>query len=312
MAYEFYGYPADYLERYQAGIEHVSLEDVTRVAAKYVHKEDLAVVVVGKAADFDRPLSSFGPVTTLDISIPPPGGKKATASAGTSNDEGKALFAKIVESMGGEAKLNAVKSVRVKLGVLFKTPQGDMPIQVESVNVLPDRSWQKMGTPMGEMVMSVSPQTAFMVSPRGTGDLPGSQKEEISKDMLRDPIQVAQHTNDPKYVFAAGGTEKVGGVQTTILDVNAGGAAVRWYVDPQSGRILRASWQGMGMQGPAETVSDYADWKTVDGITLPFKEARSENGEQSATIDVKEIQFNTAVDSKIFEKPTGSGGAKQN
>jgi len=28
--------------------------------------------VIGNAAEFDRPLSSFGPVTTLDISIPPP------------------------------------------------------------------------------------------------------------------------------------------------------------------------------------------------------------------------------------------------
>jgi zinc protease len=70
--YEFYGYPLDFLEKYRAGIERVSLEDVARVAQKYVHKDRLAVLVVGKAADFDRPLSSFGPVTTIDITIPPP------------------------------------------------------------------------------------------------------------------------------------------------------------------------------------------------------------------------------------------------
>jgi zinc protease len=74
MAYEFYGYPEDFLEKYRTGIEKVTQQDVDRVAQKYVHKDKLAVLVVGKAADFDRPLSSFGPVTTLDITIPAPAG----------------------------------------------------------------------------------------------------------------------------------------------------------------------------------------------------------------------------------------------
>jgi len=75
MGYEFYGYPADFLERYRAGIEKVTQQDVERVAQKYVHKDRLAVLVVGKASDFEKPLSTFGPVTNIDVTIPaPPGG----------------------------------------------------------------------------------------------------------------------------------------------------------------------------------------------------------------------------------------------
>ncbi len=77
MAYEFYGYPADFLEQYRAGIEKVTQQDVQRVAQKYVHKERLAVLVVGKASDFDKPLSTFGPVTNIDVTIPPPPGGSA-------------------------------------------------------------------------------------------------------------------------------------------------------------------------------------------------------------------------------------------
>jgi zinc protease len=72
MAYEFYGYPADFLERYRAGIEKVGKEDVARVAAKYLHKDKLAVLVVGNTPDFDKPLTSLGPVTNVNIAIPPP------------------------------------------------------------------------------------------------------------------------------------------------------------------------------------------------------------------------------------------------
>ncbi len=38
MNYEFYGYPADFLERYLAGVEKVTLADVARVAEKYGSK----------------------------------------------------------------------------------------------------------------------------------------------------------------------------------------------------------------------------------------------------------------------------------
>src|SRR5438105_15257084 len=72
MAYEFYGYPADFLEKYRAGIEKVQTPDVTRAGAKYLHKEKLRVLVVGNTAEFDKPLSSLGPVNPVDIAIPPP------------------------------------------------------------------------------------------------------------------------------------------------------------------------------------------------------------------------------------------------
>ncbi len=72
MAYEFYGYPPDFLENFQRGIEGVTKEDVARVAAKYLHRDQMAVLVVGHVSEFDKPLSSLGTVTKLDIAIPAP------------------------------------------------------------------------------------------------------------------------------------------------------------------------------------------------------------------------------------------------
>ena len=53
MAYEFYGYPPDF-GTYRAGIEKVAAADVARVAAKYLHKDQLAILVVGNASEFDK------------------------------------------------------------------------------------------------------------------------------------------------------------------------------------------------------------------------------------------------------------------
>src|ERR1019366_8147995 len=73
MAYEFYHYPPDFLERYRSEVEKVTAEDVTRVARKYVHRDRMAVLVVGNDAEFDKPLNTVGlPLENGDISIPPP------------------------------------------------------------------------------------------------------------------------------------------------------------------------------------------------------------------------------------------------
>src|SRR6202521_974617 len=83
MAYEFYGYPADFMERYSAGVEKVTTADVARIASKYLHREQFPVLVVGNSTGFDKPLSALGPVIPVDITIPhPPGGEKPAAGEG--------------------------------------------------------------------------------------------------------------------------------------------------------------------------------------------------------------------------------------
>ncbi|WP_263409253.1 M16 family metallopeptidase [Terriglobus tenax] len=68
----FYGYPADYLEKYKSAIEKVSAADVSRVAAKYIDTSKLAIVVVGNGGDLGDSLKQLGPVNNVDITIPPP------------------------------------------------------------------------------------------------------------------------------------------------------------------------------------------------------------------------------------------------
>ena len=302
MAYEFYGYPADFLERYRAGIEKVTREDVARVAQKYVHKDRLAVLVVGKAADFDKPLSTFGPVTNIDITIPLPGGAP-TKHAGVSNAEGKALLARVIQAMGGADKLRSVRALRTKNTIDDKTSQGEFTIGMETISVFPDQSWTKLATPMGEMTIVATPKTAFMLAPQGTRDLPASQKEESIKEMRRDCILVAQHADDPQYSFTASGTAKIGEVDAQILDVNADGDEFRWFIDPQTGRVLRMSANVVDMEGPAEQVRDFSEWKEFGGIPFGTKVKITRNGQDGGSMNVEEIEINPTVDPKLFEKP---------
>ena len=72
MSYEFYGYPLDFLQTFQKKISEVTKADVARVAAKYLHREQMALLIVGNAAEFDKSPASLGDAQKLDVTIPPP------------------------------------------------------------------------------------------------------------------------------------------------------------------------------------------------------------------------------------------------
>lgn len=67
MRLEFYGYPADYLDRYREKIAKVTKEDVLAAARKYLQPDKLKILVVGDGSKFDSPLSKFGTVAELTL-----------------------------------------------------------------------------------------------------------------------------------------------------------------------------------------------------------------------------------------------------
>jgi hypothetical protein len=312
MAYEFYGYPADFLERFRAGIEKVQASDVARIAAKYLHKDQLRVLVVGNTSEFDKPLSSLGPVTNIDISIPPPPGEKSETPArpAGSNAEGKALAAKVVDAMGGLPKLKSVKSLRADL--TEKEGEDSPPTALQVTIIFPDRMHVDVQTPQGTIAVVVTPDAGFMsLAGMGVRDMPAAQKNETLQQIHRDLIYIGQHLDDPKFVFAAAGSEKIGEVTTKIVDVSDGDMAIRWFVDPQSGHVVREQYEATGPSGPFHGETDLSDWKTSDGITLPAVHRNKQNGKESSIVEHTKVEFNPAVDPKLFEKPAAASVATQ-
>jgi zinc protease len=310
MTYEFYGYPADWLDKYPAEIQKVTAADVNRVATKYLHRDQLAVLVVGNTKEFDKPLSSLGPVKEIDITIPPPPGVKEAAKEEVStapiasNEEGKALAAKVVAAMGGEAKLAAIKAVKADLTLTQKTPQGDFPMQMETLIVFPDHLHAEMQTPNGAVTIVATPDAAFVDLPNGAvQNWPEERKKETLEQIKRDPIFIAAHSKDPNVFFHAAGTEKVGDVDTRIVDVNAAGAAIRWFVDPQTGHILKETYRTIGQSGPVQGETDLDDWKPVSDLNLPMLRHNKQNGQDSSTAQYTALELNPTIDPKLFEKP---------
>jgi zinc protease len=313
MTYEYYGYPPDWLDKYQAEIKKVTAADVSRVAAKYVHKDQLAVLVVGNTKEFDKPLSSLGSVKEIDITIPPPAADKAekddTAKRAASNPEGKALAAKVAAAMGGLPKLRSIKTMHVNIA---ESDGGAPPSPVDVMVAFPDRMHVDVQTPQGALTIVATPDAAFMsMAGMGTRSMPPDQTKEMLSQLHHDLVYVAQHADDPAFTFTAAGTEKIGDVDAAILDIGGAVPWVRWYIDPKTGYILREKYKAMGQSGPFEGETNLADWRTADGLTMPYKHQNKQDGKETSNAEFKKIELNPPLDPKLFEKPAEAPAEKQ-
>jgi predicted Zn-dependent peptidase len=73
MTYEYFGYPADFLQKTRENVEKVTKADVLRVARDHLRPDNVQILAVGRSQDFDEPLSVLGSLREIDITIPVPG-----------------------------------------------------------------------------------------------------------------------------------------------------------------------------------------------------------------------------------------------
>jgi len=303
MALEFYGFPLDYFRNYPANIQKVTVEEVANAAKKYVHPEQLSVLVVGREKDFDKPLSSLGTVTPVDITIPEPGGApKASSAPAASGEDARPLIEKVRTFVGGKDKIAAVKATHSVSTVNTKTPQGDMQIDIDATTVYPDRVHTTMKMPMGEVTMVMTPDAAFMMTPMGNQEMPASQRDNTRREVKLEMLSLLMNADQPGTTFTATGTEKVGDIQAKIVEVHTDAGNLKWWIDPATGRVLRKASTARTPAGPAEAVTEYSEWKSFGGLMLPTRFTTTRNGEPFSSGEVKMVEINPSVDMTMFEK----------
>ena len=317
MTYEYYGYPPDWLDKYQAEVKKVTAADVSRVAAKYMHRDQMAVLVVGNTKEFDNPLSSLGPVKNIDITIPSPPAEKEqgehrgeeSGKPAASNPAGQALAAKVAAAMGGLPKLKSIKAIHVNIS---ESDSGGPPSPIDVFLAFPDRMRVELQMPQGNLTIVVSPDAAFMsMAGMGSRSMPPAQKTEMLSQLQHDLIYIAQHSDDPTFTFTAAGTEKISDVDAAVLDIDGAVPWVRWYIDPKTGYVLREKYKGVGQAGPFEGETNLADWRSADGLTIPYNHQNKQNGQETSHAELKKFELNPQLDPKLFAKPAETPAVKQ-
>lgn len=175
LTYAYFGYPTDFIFRYQEAVGTVTKADVQRVAQKYFRPQDLTIVAVGNPTEFETPISALGlKVQPIDLTIPnppPPAGKSPTGNG--------QLLSRVRQALGGSEKLGAVKDVDYTADVDLQGPAGAMKGTQHNVFLLPSSMRQELNLPIAKQTIYSDGSTGWIQSPQGTQAMPGPVLKQV-------------------------------------------------------------------------------------------------------------------------------------
>ncbi|MEE9288722.1 MAG: insulinase family protein [Bacteroidota bacterium] len=302
LRYEYFGYPKDFLQQYKRNIEKVSKADILRVAKKYFKPDQMVILAVGRAEDFDEPLSTLGTVETIDITIPEPEEVLPEPTEETVA-RGREILADAAEATGG-GRLKALKDITRVGEMSMVTPQGEFAVALESVLKLPLKFRQTMKMPFGEMTMVFDGETAWMITAQGIQDAPESQKKEIQSSVAREPLYILMNYDQPRYTVQFVKEETVDGAKAHVVLVHDSETdqAVRLFCDSKTNHVVKSSYTAPWMGTPAKLEEFYSDHQTVNGITIPFKTLINKDGQKAAETVWTEVKVNAGVMDALFTR----------
>ncbi len=282
MEYEYWGYPDDFLFRYQNGIKAVTVDDVLRVAKDYVHPDQLTIVAVGNAAEMTMPISDLGEVHELDLTIPEPPRETAPADE-SSLARGAELLGKAQAAMGGAEALAGVRDYRQTLDVTL--PPGAQVSSFQQVSTYVAPGHLKIEQVLGprRLVMYTDGSTGWVGSGAQSQNMPPPVLEELRGELFRQLIPLMLSDRDASRQVNAVGDNAV----EITGEIGGGTESVRIEFDLETGFPVRLVYQMQGAQGaPAEATEVYSDWNGVNGLKLPFVIEQTQGGNPAGSAQV--------------------------
>lgn len=284
----------DFYENFLRKINAVTAEDVMRVAKKYFKEDNLRIVIVGKGSEVLDGLKSLKningrpiPVMYFDRfanSTSEPVFNQAIESGVTA----KTVLDKYIDAIGGRKAVEGVKTMEMEA---VAEVQG-MQLSMKTVNTAKRQSLMTLS--MGEMVIQ---KEVF------DGEKGYQMAQGVRTDLGEEEIKDAKANAHPfKELFPENATlvrsENVDGKPAYVITFGDG--KTENYYDKESGLLIQAvtSFEMMGQN--LQSIITFDDYKTIDGIKIPFKMEQSV-GPQTLKITVQNIELNNAVSDDLFK-----------
>lgn len=203
---------------------------------------------------------------------------------------GQELIAKAVGVLGG-SKLDQLQTFQ-------KTELRGNQAKNILVVTFPDSLRQEVVRPTFTLTSVITPSESFSVFNNTARPLPEDNRTAIFKELYHDPLFLFRARKQPDFKAWLGTEDR--------LEVELPEFNTRLGIDPATGRVVNQTYKGRGPGGlVGEIVINYSDFRTVEGLSLPFKTTATFDGQPfpalSATVEA--ITINGQIDPASFKKP---------
>lgn len=223
---------------------------------------------------------------------------EAHPAPGESPNAGEVLD-KYVAALGGADAIQKFSS-RVEKGLIV-TSGNDSPIELYLK--APNKRISVTHFGKGESFTAFDGKIGWLGSTgRPPREMSAAEAEAAGMDAeFYLPLRLAQIFEK----LSPGHPDTVNGVECdTLVGTRPGKPPVRFYFEKHSGLLLRQVRYGETPLGRNPTQVDYADYRAVDGVKVPFRWTLSRTNGRF-TIQITEVKNNVPVEDDRFMKPDG-------
>jgi hypothetical protein len=234
------------------------------------------------------------PVIAAGEPKPEPEGAPAVAQPLPTADQ---LLDTYVQAIGGADALQKVTS-RVQKGQITGFGGRQSPIEVYAK--APNKRMSVTRTPRGESITAYDGGVGWLTGREGPHPMTTAEADAARLDAdLHFPLHVRQLFTG----LRVRPTEKIGDRDAFLLvAANEGRPPVKLYFDAQSGLLLRQMRYAETALGEMPTQIDYADYRDVDGVKVPFRWTLARPSGRF-TVQVDTTAQNVPVDDAKFTMP---------
>ncbi|MEO6224036.1 MAG: hypothetical protein ABIP90_12385 [Vicinamibacterales bacterium] len=220
------------------------------------------------------------------------------------------VIEKHLAAMGGREALGKLTTRKATGTFTVTTPNGDLTGPVELYSKLPNKTRAYIVldlTPMGASEKLTLDQkfdgTAgwALNSLQGDAQITGNQLDNMKNATFPNPLMNYKATGGKVELLP---NETVAGKAAIVLRLTPTvGSVTKLYLDATTYLPFRstATINVPQMGGDVEQVAEASDYRTVDGVKIPFKTVNA-TPTQTATILLTKVEHNVPVDDKMFVK----------
>jgi hypothetical protein len=234
------------------------------------------------------------PVLTSDAE---PEHAEAAPAAAVATPTADQILDKYVAAVGGADALHKI-STRVSKGNIGV---GGHETPIEVFAKAPDKRMSVTHAASGDSITAFDGQGGWLGNTgRPARDMSGQEAEAAKLDA---DFYFATHVKEIFSSFRVGRPDKIGDQPVnTVICMRQGQPPVRLFFDQSSGLLLRQVRYTDTPVGRNPTQIDYADYREVDGVKVPFRWTLARvNGR--FTIQIQEARQNVPIDDAKFAKP---------
>ena len=208
------------------------------------------------------------------------------------------LLENYVRALGGSAAIEKI-ATRVEKG---STTFHGQPQTVEIFTQAPDKqSIVRHMSGTESIVTTLDGQSGWSIAPnRPPREMHAADIVAARMDAdLQFPLHIQEDFPELRLEYP----EKINDQDAySLVAIREGQPPVKLYFDEQSGLLIRMIRYAESPLGRNPTQIDYADYRGVDGVQVPFRVTTSQPGNTNA-IQFEAVQQNVPIDPAIFAKP---------